>query len=36
MKGLRSWNEPLVDEHAKILGAECKISHVPDYDVGLR
>jgi putative intracellular protease/amidase len=36
MEGLRSWNEPLVDEHAKLLGAECKLLHVPDYDVGLR
>jgi putative intracellular protease/amidase len=26
MKGLRSWNEPLIDEHAKTLGAECKLS----------
>ena len=24
MEALRSWGEPLVDEHAKALGAECK------------
>jgi putative intracellular protease/amidase len=24
MEALRSWGEPLVDEHAEALGAECK------------
>lgn len=24
MDGLRAWGEPLTDEHAKALGAECK------------
>jgi hypothetical protein len=24
MDGLRAWNEPMVDEHAKALGANCK------------
>jgi hypothetical protein len=24
MDGLRSWGEPMIDEHAKVLGAECK------------
>lgn len=26
MDGLRSWGEPLVDEHAKALGANCKLA----------
>jgi hypothetical protein len=25
MDGLRSWGEPMIDEHAKGLGAECKL-----------
>ncbi len=25
MDGLRSWGEPMIDEHAKVLGAECKL-----------
>jgi putative intracellular protease/amidase len=24
MDGLRAWGEPMIDEHAKVLGAECK------------
>lgn len=24
MEGIRAWNEPLIDEHAKTLGAECE------------
>jgi putative intracellular protease/amidase len=24
MDGLRAWNEPMIDEHAKTLGANCK------------
>ena len=24
MDGLRAWNEPMIDEHAKALGANCK------------
>jgi putative intracellular protease/amidase len=24
MDGLRAWNEPMIDEHAKSLGANCK------------
>lgn len=24
MDGLRAWNEPMIDEHAKALGAICK------------
>jgi hypothetical protein len=35
MAGLRSWQEPLVEEHAKLLGAECMTSSVPDYSVEL-
>jgi hypothetical protein len=36
MDGLRSWKEPLIDEHAKTLGAECTLSHIQDHDVGPR
>ena len=30
MDGLRAWNEPMIDEHAKALGANCMFSHL-DY-----
>lgn len=25
IEGLRAWNEPLIDEHAKALGAQCML-----------
>ena len=30
MAALRSWNEPLIDEHAKALGAKCKYTCCSD------
>lgn len=27
MDGLLSWGEPMIDEHAKAQGAECKLHH---------
>jgi hypothetical protein len=29
MDGLRAWNEPMIDEHAKALGANCKTAIPP-------
>jgi hypothetical protein len=29
MDGLRAWNEPMIDEHAKALGANCTPAIIP-------